>query len=330
MSETILAERPPIATFDPDAPPADGEAEYGAPAIRRQHAVAIPDAAPADAQGQVLAAILAIARDPTVDVAKMQAMMAMQERMEERQAVTAFNRAYHAMEALLPRIKRNGDVEYKNKQTGELEKSFKFARWEDVDSAIREILRQYGFSLSFETKPRQGDGGGMMVTGTLSHVEGHQRQASIGVALDTSGGKNNNQAAGSSLSYGARYTTRMLLNLVTEGEDDDGVAGGEKPTQTAAPPNKLDAFEEAQAQRRAARKETTEGTVKPGRTVGEILVEIGPKLEKAATRDEVDALLDTDEAVKLTQFAKGLGADRWNAMVKTALDRTEPFPGNQE
>jgi hypothetical protein len=46
------------------------------------------------------------------------------------------------------------------------------------------------------------------------------------VALDSSGGKNNIQGMGSSFSYGKRYTTTALLNIVTEGEDDDGARGG--------------------------------------------------------------------------------------------------------
>src|SRR5581483_8370196 len=55
-----------------------------------------------------------------------------------------------------------------------------------------------------------------------SHKDGHSRTASVPLALDTSGGKNNIQAMGSTTSYGRRYTMCMLLNIVTVGEDDDG------------------------------------------------------------------------------------------------------------
>lgn len=173
----------------------------------------------------LLSAIVLMAKDPAVDVEKLSALMAMQERMEARGAVAAFNTAFAAMEPLLPRIKKNGQVEYKNKD-GKLEKAFRFSKWEDVDNSIRPILRSHGFSLSFETAPRAGDGGGLVVTGTLLHVAGYSKSSSIPLALDSSGGKNNIQAAGSTFSYGCRYTTRMLLNLISEGDDDDGVRGG--------------------------------------------------------------------------------------------------------
>jgi hypothetical protein len=167
-----------------------------------------------------------MARDPTIQVEKLLAIMGMQERLEARDGVAAFNQAFGEMEPELPRIKKHGEVEYKKKNTEIVEKAFKFAKWEDVDDSIRPILRKHGFWLTFDSAPRVGDGGGLVVTGTLLHVKGHSKTASIPLALDLSGGKNNIQAAGSTVSYGCRYTTRMLLNLHYEGTDDDGHSGG--------------------------------------------------------------------------------------------------------
>jgi hypothetical protein len=140
-------------------------------------------------------------------------------------AEAEFNQAFHRLQ--LPRVTKSGEVEYKNKQ-GVMEKAFSFAKWEDIDAAIRPLLHAEGFVLSYDTAPRAGDGGGVIVTGTLRHVAGHSKTASIPVPLDVSGGKNSNQGYGSALSYGKRYTTTALLNLVFEGEDDDAVAAGIK------------------------------------------------------------------------------------------------------
>lgn len=186
---------------------------------RIEHSIAIP-------VERVLQAVINAASDPAVDVAKMRELLGLQKELMSMQAEQQFNEAFHRLQIDMPRVKKNGTVEYKNKQTGVFEKSFNFARWEDMDTAIRPILQREGFVLSFDSTPRQGDGGGIIVTGTLSHIGGHRRTASIPVALDTSGGKNNIQGMGSSLSYGKRYTTTALLNIVTEGEDDDGVRGG--------------------------------------------------------------------------------------------------------
>ena len=90
---------------------------------------------------------------------------------------------------------------------------------------MRPLLTKYGFSVSYTTAPRQGEGGGIRVIGTLLHRGGHSKSAEIPLALDSSGGKNNIQGMGSTFSYGRRYTLVMLLNLITD-DDDDGVMGG--------------------------------------------------------------------------------------------------------
>jgi hypothetical protein len=174
----------------------------------------------------LLDAILLMARDPSIDVAKLQALLEMQERLEAHQSIEAFNTAFAAMERKIPRIRKDGVVEHRNKASGAVERSFKFARWEDLDAVIRPVLREHGFSLSFTTEPRQAEGGGLIVSGELLHAGGHSRKASIALALDPSGGKNAIQASGSCFSYGKRYCVTMLLNITAAGEDDDGVSAG--------------------------------------------------------------------------------------------------------
>ena len=183
---------------------------------------------PTDPVNLVLAAVVRAAADPAVDVSKMRELMGLQKELLSMNAEAEFNAAFHTLQTLIPRIKRASSVSYKNKQTGLLEKSFNFANYEDIDEAIRPLLHAHGFVLSFDTAPRPQDGGGVIVTGTLRHIAGHSKSASIPVPLDTSGGKNSIQGYGSSLSYGKRYTATALLNIVTEGEDDDAVLGGTK------------------------------------------------------------------------------------------------------
>lgn len=178
-------------------------------------------------QPNMLAIVARAAADPAVDVSKMQALLDMQERIMGRQAQAEFNQAFARLSGKMPRIKRDGTVSYEDKQ-GNKKPAFKFARWEDIMRAIGPDLDAEGFALTFKTQPRAGDGGGLLVTGKLLHVGGHFEEASIPLPLDSSGGKNNLQGYGSTFSYGKRYTATMLLNIVTEGEDDCGVAGAQE------------------------------------------------------------------------------------------------------
>ncbi len=159
----------------------------------------------------------------TVDddtMANSDALLKMQAEMEDRQATREFNEAYGRLSQSLPRVKRNGTIDLGKG------KPIPFAKWEDCDAVIRPACAAEGFTLSFDSSPREG--GGLIVTGHLMHRSGHTRTATIPLPLDSGPGRNSLQAVGSTLSYGKRYLAEMLLNIVRENQDDDGTKGGMK------------------------------------------------------------------------------------------------------
>lgn len=176
----------------------------------------------------VLSALMGMARDPSIDPERIKAFVMLHRELEADQAKRAFNEAFATLSAALPRITKKGEVKYpenKANPTGPQIKAFNYAKWEDIDAVVRPLLIANDFSLSFNTTPQPD--GRIVVHGRLSHLAGHHREVQIGpLPLDTSGGKNNIQALGSTTSYGKRYCGTMLLNLIFEGEDDDGVKGG--------------------------------------------------------------------------------------------------------
>lgn len=175
-----------------------------------------------DAQPQSAAIIQVIERaatNPDVDIDKMERLLAMQERIMERDARAAFAAALAEMAPELPVIAERGEIKHgENKPV-----QSRYALWEDINDAIKPVLARHGFALSFRT----GQEAGMVtVTGVLSHRGGHSEQTTMHLPIDSSGSKNGVQGVGSSTSYGKRYTASALLNLTSRGEDDDGVAGG--------------------------------------------------------------------------------------------------------
>lgn len=193
-----------------------------------------PPAIIQDGPGALLAAINAMARDPAVDVAKFEAILniqerleAREERMETRRQERAFRMAFVEMQPFVPVVTRTGRLVYPAKKEGDPPTQVaRYAEWENIDKAMQPILRRFGFGLSFDVKQRP-DGGGLLVSTILSHIEGHEAQGSpFPVPMDKSGGKNDIQAYGSALSYGMRYTAKAAGLFKTEGEDDDGAKGG--------------------------------------------------------------------------------------------------------
>lgn len=180
----------------------------------------------------VRGAILELARDSSFDVEKLRALTEMQERAEDRQAQRAFNRDMASAQAECQAVVRGTEV--KLIKDGESKGAYKYASLDAIDEMIRPIMTKYGFSITYDRAPRQGDGGGFVVAGTLRHREGHEITASFALSLDSGPGRSNAQAAGSTDSYGRKYILLGFFNIVRRNEDDDGVANGLLPLNTDA------------------------------------------------------------------------------------------------
>ena len=154
------------------------------------------------------------ARDPSVDIDKMERLMQMHERMVARQARATFDAAFAVMQPELPSMPERGKI--KNKSGGV---QSTYALWEDVNDILKPILSKHGFALGFKIANRDKFS---VVTGILSHCAGHREESTFELPLDISGSKNDVQGLGSSTSYGKRYVAGALLNLTSRGEDNDG------------------------------------------------------------------------------------------------------------
>lgn len=166
----------------------------------------------------ILSVIERAARDPQVDIDKMERLMAMHERMLARQAKAAYNDALAQLQPKLPVVSERGGI---TNAAGKVQS--KYALWEDVVTTISPMLSEHGFALSFRVSR---DGDRQNVTGILSHRDGHSEETTLSLPLDMSGSKNAVQGVGSTVSYGKRYTTQALLNIVSGDQDNDGNGNG--------------------------------------------------------------------------------------------------------
>jgi hypothetical protein len=168
----------------------------------------------------LMAVISRAASDPNTDVDKLERLMSLYERITKQQAKAAFTAALAEMQPRLPIIDEKGGIK---DRAGNVQSTY--AKWDDIAEAIRPLLHEYGFTLTFRvvTTPK------VAVTGVLSHRDGHTDETTMELPVDDSGSKNTVQAVGSSFSYGKRYTAIALLNITSRAKqdrDDDGQAGG--------------------------------------------------------------------------------------------------------
>lgn len=167
--------------------------------------------------GQMIATIAELAKNPDVDVEKLDKLLDIQIRMMDRQAKIEYDQALARVQSEMPRIKENGEIKNKNGQV-----VAKFLKYEDIDKVIRPMLQAEGFSL---THSRRDANGKMVVTTALKHRNGHQESVDMPLPYDAPNQlKNAVQCAVSTYSYGKRVNVCSLLNIVAEGADDDGTS----------------------------------------------------------------------------------------------------------
>lgn len=157
--------------------------------------------------------IAAIARDPTIPIDRITALIGLQERMEAREAEKAYNQDFALAMLAMPRVAKHGRKDMREKGC------IMYATYEDIDAAVRPIESNYGFARSFAT--RQADKGTVM-TLRLTHRAGHSTTSERFCRPDPGPGRNEIQAEGSGESYSRRYLTLAVWNIVTVGADDDG------------------------------------------------------------------------------------------------------------
>ena len=167
----------------------------------------------------MLAMIERAARDPSVDVDKLERLMLMQERMQAKMAESAFNDAMSDAQARMRTIGADAN----NPQTRS-----KYASYGKLDSVLRPIYTDNGFSLSFDTGS-DAPADCVRVLCYVSHKAGFSRTYHVDMPADGKGAKGGDvmtktHAVGAGMSYGMRYLLKMVFNVAVGEEDIDGNA----------------------------------------------------------------------------------------------------------
>lgn len=175
-----------------------------------------------EAQPQAIAqasTLLERAIEKGVDPDSLSRLVALQERILDRQAEQDFASAMRQTQAAIQPVLKDR----RNSQTDS-----NYATLEALNKAVVPVYTQYGFSLSFGTEDSPTEGY-IRIVCDVFHIGGHTRRYHFDLPLDDAGmgGKTNKtkvHASGSTLSYGRRYLTMLIFNVSTT-DDDDGNGG---------------------------------------------------------------------------------------------------------
>lgn len=206
------------------AEPADGPRGI---ATREQHRSDVATVSDAEFNAtSMLAMVERLALDDRVDAGKLETVMRVANQQQDREQEKEFYRDKNRAVRAMPVIRKDGKIVIANKQDPNNRALDRvqghFEKWTDVQRAITPVLDANKMTLTHRIGHTESK---TIVIAVLTHDNGFREESGeMGLPLDTSGGKNNVQGAGSSQTYGMRYTTRAICGLRFEGgQDDDGL-----------------------------------------------------------------------------------------------------------
>ena len=155
-----------------------------------------------------------VVMDPAADLDKLERMLAMRERLDEKSASIAFANALSMARADIPPIIKDAKVDFTTKKG---KTNYAYETLAGISKAIDPILAKNGLSYRFRTSQ---DNGRVMVTCIIQHAAGHFEETSLAGPMDQSGNKNTYQQLGSAVTYLQRYTLKAALGLSAEIDTD--------------------------------------------------------------------------------------------------------------
>lgn len=180
----------------------------------------------------LMAIIARAANDPNMDVAKLQALLAVKKEWEADEARKAFVTAFAAFKSEAVRIVKNKGI-----TDGPL-RGKRYADLFAVVDAVTPALSQHGLSASWAITKDEKDW--IEVECILVHTQGHIERRSMGGPPDVGGAKNAIQARASAVSYLQRYTFLASVGMTSADSDTDGKAPQEEEEGEPPPKELLD------------------------------------------------------------------------------------------
>jgi ERF superfamily protein len=173
-------------------------------------------------QDQPIEKLLTLAIEKKVDVAILERLLSMQERVLATQAKIAFEEALSSFQAkcpVIPRTKKGAKAKY--------------APYEDIVKRISPLLEECGLSVNTKTKTSETTVRAFTI---IRHKLGYSEELGdaelplLRPVVSNTGNvaMNETQAVAGTISMCKRYSLCNALNIVTENEDLDGNGGEEE------------------------------------------------------------------------------------------------------
>lgn len=152
-------------------------------------------------------------------VAALEKLVALKERMDDRQAERDYAVALAAFQAGCPPIPKSKRVDVMTKSG--MKYGYGYAPLEEIMKLIRPVAEKHGFAITWDSEVNEG-----MVKAEckIMHQNGHYATATFTAPIDDRAAMNKTQQHAAALTYAQRYSLLQVLGVVTGDIDTDAVS----------------------------------------------------------------------------------------------------------
>lgn len=168
----------------------------------------------------ILSALIDLAKDPTIEIGRLEKLMSLQERLEDRQAEKLYSTAIAKFQGECPTIQKSKKVKFES-SSGKTTQ-YNYSPLDEIVSVIKPILAKNELSYSFDIIPPEKGGTLATLQTKISHAGGHSVTSSLQFPeVHDDQRMNASQRRKSAISFAKRAGLENALGIVTTEEDDD-------------------------------------------------------------------------------------------------------------
>jgi hypothetical protein len=174
-----------------------------------------PDAR-APVQGGDVTSLVQFAIEQNVSVEVLERLVALQERVSDRNARSSYTEALSAVQAELSEIPKNKEAKIRTKSGASY--SYHYATLDQIARVVRPALARHGFSYSWDSEVNSGV---LKATCYLQHVDGHTGTATFTCPTDSKADMSGSQQVSAALTTAKRQSLVQVLGLAIAEDDTD-------------------------------------------------------------------------------------------------------------
>jgi len=171
-----------------------------------------------------VSSLIEMAINADLDIEKLERLMEMKEREENKTSYAAFVVAISRFQAECPTVKKTGMVKDKNGK-----QIYSYPKFDSIMKTIQPHLEKNSLSVRFNSEISDNS---VKVLCMVSHAGGHTDESSFSCPIEghMAGGANASQRTASANSFAKRYAIMNALNIAgSDYDDDDAQILGEPP-----------------------------------------------------------------------------------------------------